>query len=203
MSYNPQVPPQDPDKLLTYLQDEFFSVAQSYNPQLEGMWEIKYKLPVRVEPGMLQIFDGTNANPAGVNKEGLYRYGRDNLWHFVEGVPYTPPPDPTPEAWTVITSLSNGWTVAGDTGYRKFNYTGTLVINVAPGTLPSSGSGVVIFNLPVGYRPAFNMNFPVSTNTLGDISGLPYCRVLTNGNVELWNIPTGVSRVFATLTIAL
>lgn len=202
MSYNPQVPPQEPDKLLTYLQDEFFSVAQSFNPQHEGMWEIKYKLPVRVEPGMLQIFDGTNANPAGVGKEGLYRYGTDNLWHFVEGVPYTPPPDPVPEAWTVISTLTNGWTVAGDTGYRKFNHTATLVLNIAPGTLPTS-AGIVVFNLPVGYRPAFTMTFPLTTNTLGDITGLPYCRVLSNGDVLLHNIPTLVARVMGTLTIAL
>ena len=82
-SYNPQVPPQVPDDLLPYLNDEFFRVSQAVNPSLNGEWEILHVIPTKFKPGTVKYFDGTDADPLGTGLEGLYRYGTDNAWHYL------------------------------------------------------------------------------------------------------------------------
>lgn len=83
MAYNPQVPPQDSEELLPYLNDEFLRVAQAFNANQNGEWEINYKIPKKYKPGTVKYFDGVNANPLGTGLEGLYRFGLDNAWHYI------------------------------------------------------------------------------------------------------------------------
>lgn len=83
MPYNPQVPPQDPDNLLPYLNDEFLRVSQSLNPSLNGEWEILYVIPSKYKHGTVKYFDGVNADPLATGLEGLYRFGTDNAWHYI------------------------------------------------------------------------------------------------------------------------
>lgn len=82
-SYNPQVPPQIPDDLLPYLNDEFGRVSQAINPVLNGEWEILHAVPAKYRPGTVKYFDGTDANPLGTGFEGLYRFGTDLAWHYI------------------------------------------------------------------------------------------------------------------------
>lgn len=81
--YNPLVPPQTPEDLLPYLNDEFLRVSQALNPSLNGEWEISYSIPLKYKPGTVKYFDGTSADPLGTGLEGLYRYGLDNAWHYL------------------------------------------------------------------------------------------------------------------------
>lgn len=83
MAYNPQVPPQDSEELLPYLNDEFLRVAQAFNSNQNGEWEINYKIPKKYKHGTVKYFDGVNANPLGTGLEGLYRFGLDNAWHYI------------------------------------------------------------------------------------------------------------------------
>jgi len=82
MYYNPSVPPQDPNDLLPYLNEEFFRVSTSFNPILEGIYEIHYVLPPKVKPGMVMYFAGP-ASPLSTGLEGLYRYQLDGTWAYV------------------------------------------------------------------------------------------------------------------------
>lgn len=82
-TYNPLVPPQDPADLLPYLNDEFGRVAKAVVPLQNGEMEISYAIPPKVRPGMVKYFDGVQADPLGTGLEGLYRYGLDNLWHYI------------------------------------------------------------------------------------------------------------------------
>ena len=81
--YNPLLPPQQPEQLTSYLNEEHQRIADAFNDIKEGLWEISYSLPVRYKPGLVKYFDGVNADPLGTGQEGLYRYGLDNLWHYV------------------------------------------------------------------------------------------------------------------------
>lgn len=82
MAYNPLVPPQTNDDLLPYLSEEFVRVAQALNNTLEGQWEIRHQMPVRLKPGLVAYFDGTDADPLGTGVEGLYRYGTTG-WVYI------------------------------------------------------------------------------------------------------------------------
>lgn len=82
MAYNPLVPPQTNDDLLPYLNEEFVRVAQALNDNLEGLYEIRHQMPVRLKPGLVVYFDGVNANPLGTGAEGLYRYGTTG-WVYI------------------------------------------------------------------------------------------------------------------------
>ncbi len=75
MAYNPLVPPQKDEDLLPYLNEEFVRVAEALNNTLEGQWEVRHQLPVRLKRGLVVYLDGTDANPLGTGAEGLYRYG--------------------------------------------------------------------------------------------------------------------------------
>lgn len=81
MSYNPAVPPVNELDLLPYLNEEFFRVATAYNPILEGLYQIYYKLPQKVKPGMVLYF-APEVHGTG-SLEGLYRYGLDSLWTYI------------------------------------------------------------------------------------------------------------------------
>lgn len=83
MAFNPLVPPESPDKLLPYLNDEFGRVASEFNAVQNGEMAIRHSIPAKYKPGMLCYFDGTDADPLGTGLEGLYRFGTDNLWHYV------------------------------------------------------------------------------------------------------------------------
>lgn len=83
MYYNPSVPPQQTEDLLPYLQEEFFRVSNSYNPILEGQYEIHHNLPPKVRPGLVWYFDGVDADPLGTGQEGLYRYSLANVWVYI------------------------------------------------------------------------------------------------------------------------
>lgn len=83
MQYSPLVPPQIPEQLLPYLNEEYLRVAKALNPMLNGEWEISYTAPSKFKPGTVKYFDGTNADPLGTGLEGLYRYGLDNAWHYI------------------------------------------------------------------------------------------------------------------------
>jgi hypothetical protein len=84
MIYNPQVPPQTPEELLPYLNEEFGRVSRAIAPLQNGEMEIHYALPAKYKPGMVLYLSGTGtANPLGTGLEGVYRYGTDNLWHYL------------------------------------------------------------------------------------------------------------------------
>lgn len=83
MAYNPLVPPQNPEELLTYLNDEFARVAAEYNALQNGEWRIWRTMPTKYRPGMVIYLDGVGANPLGTGLEGIYRFGLDNAWHYV------------------------------------------------------------------------------------------------------------------------
>jgi hypothetical protein len=82
MYYNPAVPPSTKEDLLVYLNEEFFRVSISYNPILEGLYEIHYKAPTKVQPGMVRYFSGP-ASPLGTGLEGLYRYSLAGVWVYI------------------------------------------------------------------------------------------------------------------------
>jgi len=82
MPYTPLVPPQDNNDLLPYLNNEFVRIAQALNNHLEGQWEVRHKMPVRLKVGLVVYFDGVDANPLGTGLEGLYRYGTTG-WVYI------------------------------------------------------------------------------------------------------------------------
>jgi len=201
MSYSPQVPPQDPEELLPFLQDEFFKVAQEFNPRLEGEWEVMYKLPKRVKPGMIQYFDGVAADPLGTGKEGLYRYGLDNLWHYIEHVPTVIPPAPTPGPWTPYTINSN-WGDGGSNIYRKNLFSVSLAISAVE--TATSDNGQVLLTLPVGMRPPGLLYFQATSPSLGNINTLtsmPFLLVRANGTVTIEGFNKTSGGVYGTFEI--
>lgn len=197
--YNPQVPPQNPEELLPYLSDEFQRAGQSIVPLENGEWKIQHAMPNKVKPGMVKIFDGVDADPLGTGIAGIYYYGEDNAWHFAGGVPYVPPPDPVPTAWTPLTP-TNGWTVNSYFGYRRWSYRVDLIVHLTAGTYADPGP-VVIGSLPVGFRPPIDVGFPLTTNTLGSIGALPLLRVRTNGDIDILNVPPGSLGIRATVQV--
>lgn len=81
-NYTPSIPPVTAEDLLPYLNEEFFRVGLAFNPVLEGIYEIHYKLPEKRRPGMVLYFSGP-ASPLGTGLEGLYRYQLNNTWAYV------------------------------------------------------------------------------------------------------------------------
>lgn len=197
--YNPQVPPQNPEELLPYLNDEFQRNARSLVPLENGEWKVQHSMPNKVKPGMVKIFDGVDANPLGTGIPGIYYYGEDNLWHFAGGVPYVPPPDPVPTAWVMITP-TNGWTVDTAFHYRRWSYRVDLIVDLNAGTYADPGP-VVIGSLPVGFRPSIDCGFPLVTNTLGGITALPLLRVRSNGDIDILNVPPTSLGIRTTVSI--
>lgn len=199
MAYNPLVPPQNPEELLPYLNEEFQRAAQTITPLENGEWKMQHSMPSKVKPGMMKLFDGVDADPLGTGIAGLYWYGEDNAWHFAGGVPYVPPPDPVPTPWTTITP-TNGWTVNTYFGYRRWSYRVDLIVHLQAGTYADPGP-VVIGSLPVGFRPPIDVGFPLTTNTLGSIGALPLLRVRTNGDIDILNVPPGSLGIRATVQV--
>ena len=78
MSYTPRIPPQNPEELLPYLDDEFTRVAQVLNRVESGEYQILYAQPSRIFPGLVVYADGTTWNPGG--GEGIYRRSLANTW---------------------------------------------------------------------------------------------------------------------------
>lgn len=198
MAYNPQVPPQQPEELLPYLNDEFQRVATSLVPMENGEFKVQHTLPNKIKPGMWKIFDGVDADPLGTGKAGIYWVNEANQWVYA-GESYVPPPDPTPTAWTTITP-TNGWTVNTYFGYRRWSYRVDLIVHLTAGTYADPGP-VVIGTLPVGFRPPIDCGFPLTTNTLGSISALPLLRVRANGDIDILNVPPGSNGIRATVQV--
>ena len=78
MSYTPNIPPQDIDRLLEYLDQEFVRISQVLNSVYSGEHQIHYSEPGRIFPGLVVYADGTSWNPGG--GEGLYRRSLTNVW---------------------------------------------------------------------------------------------------------------------------
>jgi len=83
MSYNPQIPPQKPEDLTQFISEEFLRVAQALNNSLDGLYDVRHQVPVRVKPGLVVYLDGTDANPLGTGLEGLYRYSTAGVWVYI------------------------------------------------------------------------------------------------------------------------
>ena len=81
MSYTPMVPPQEAERLPTYLDDEFQRVSQEIGRLASGLHDILYKPPVRFIKGMVIYADGTSWNPG--SGEGLYRYSLGGTWVYI------------------------------------------------------------------------------------------------------------------------
>lgn len=79
--YTPRIPPQEDAELLPYLDDEFVKVAQELNKLSTGEYQIVYKEPAKMKPGLVVYADGTQWNPG--SGEGLYRRSLSNTWVFV------------------------------------------------------------------------------------------------------------------------
>ncbi len=77
--YNPTNPPQDPNQLNTYLQQELARVSAALAALSEGQEQKCYVVPAKPRDGMRRYFDGTSANPTG-GGEGLYLYYR-SVWN--------------------------------------------------------------------------------------------------------------------------
>jgi hypothetical protein len=88
--YTPSVPPQVAEDLLPFLNEELVRIAQASNNLSAGFWEIAYKLPQRVRPGLIKYFDGVNADPLGLGLEGLYYYNLAGEWVYVPNAPLPP-----------------------------------------------------------------------------------------------------------------
>lgn len=198
MAYNPQVPPQQPEELLPYLNEEFLRAARSLNPLENGEWGVSKTLPPKIKPGMVKIFDGVTVDPLGTGKAGIYWVNDANQWVYA-GESYVPPPDPVPTAWTTITP-TNGWTVNTYFGYRRWSYRVDLIVHLTAGTYADPGP-VVIGSLPVGFRPPIDCGFPLTTNTLGSITALPLLRVRANGDIDILNVPPGSNGIRATVQV--
>lgn len=78
MSYTPNIPPQDTERLLEYLDQEFIRISQILNRVESGEYEILYKEPRKYFPGLVVYADGTQWNPG--SGEGLYRRSLANTW---------------------------------------------------------------------------------------------------------------------------
>ena len=84
--YTPQLLPSNKDDMDAFLSDEFNRIAASYNDLQDGIMGVSYTLPDRVKPGMVKIFDGTDANPTGLGLNTLYYHALDNQWHALAPV---------------------------------------------------------------------------------------------------------------------
>ena len=94
--------------------------------------------------------------------------------------------DLTNTAW-ITPTLQNGWKVISGLrcAYRKALGLLFLDIHTYGGT---NTSGIVIFNLPVGYRPANRSNHvPVIPALGGSGFTLPGLQVLPSGDVQIFN----------------
>lgn len=193
--YNPQVPPEKNEDLLPYLDDEFVRLSRSLNDLNDGNWGISHNIPPKVKPGLVKYFDGTDANPLGTGKEGLYRYGSDNLWHYIDNVDQVIPPFPTPSSWAALT-LENGWKAAGPCIYRKGLDSIQIGFIIGSGT---TTDGTVIFTLPVGFRPAAAFTNIIWANA--PYSAPPRVIVMPDGTCTIYTIPSGAAALAATLII--
>jgi len=81
MNYVPRVPPQTPEDLLPYLDDELGRVAEVLNRTSYGEFEILYNPPRRLFPGLVVYADGTSWDPG--SGEGLYRRSLANTWVYI------------------------------------------------------------------------------------------------------------------------
>lgn len=81
--YTPQLLPSKKEDMDAFLSDEFNRIAASYNDLQDGIVGVDHSIPPRVKPGMLKIFDGSDADPLGSGKAGVYYFGEDNQWHFL------------------------------------------------------------------------------------------------------------------------
>lgn len=193
--YNPQIPPNRDEDLLPYLNDEFVRVSIPLNDLRDGYWEVEHNIPTKLKPGVVKYFDGTDADPLGTGKEGLYRYGQDNAWHYVDNVDQVIPPFPTPSSWATLT-LENGWTPAGPCVYRNGLDSVQVAFLIGGGTITD---GTVLFTLPVGFRPAI-----VCTNIIwanAAYTSPPRVLMSTDGTVAIYNVPAGAVALAATLVI--
>ena len=81
MAYNPNIPPQKEEDLLTYLDNEFQRVAVAFNDVADGLYRIWHSPPPKLKPGLILYADGTDWNPG--SGEGLYRYNLAGSWVFI------------------------------------------------------------------------------------------------------------------------
>ena len=79
MIYEPQVPPQDPEQLLEFIDEEFQKIQRNFNDVNSGLYQIEQAMPKRVLPGMVKYFA---AGVAGTF-EGLYRYSTGGTWVYI------------------------------------------------------------------------------------------------------------------------
>lgn len=91
----------------------------------------------------------------------------------------------TPTAWTAPT-MQNGWTSVSPmlVKYRKL---GDYV--QCQGRLGGSTQGVTIFNFPVGFRPATDLDIP-TTMYNGSIWGAARFYLNTAGNLQVTDSPS-------------
>lgn len=79
--YTPRIPPEKPEDLLPFLDDELMRVAAVLNDQITGLHQILYSAPTRVRPGLVVYADGVQWNPG--SGEGLYRYNLAGNWVYI------------------------------------------------------------------------------------------------------------------------
>jgi hypothetical protein len=92
-------------------------------------------------------------------------------------------------------AFSAGW-VAGSAPVQYMMEANGFV-NIRGVPIRSSGSGIVIFTLPAGFRPPANINYPVFDATIG--AGAMILQVTTLGEVILPSIVTGNTNVIGTI----
>jgi hypothetical protein len=220
MSYSPQIPPQKSEELLPYLSDEFAKIAESYNDLQDGFLGIDYVEPLRVRPGMIKLFDGTEADPEGTGVQTLYFMNTSGDWKGLSvGADTSAQIQALSSDVATLTSdvanllsyitnaigetpyapltLQNSW--VGTAVYRRFAQGVDLSFNINSGTITD---GTVIGNLPAGFRPQFQMQFPIQINSI-PTGGVPYVRVGTNGDLSIHAFAAGTLQCSCTMRIPL
>ena len=88
-----------------------------------------------------------------------------------------------------------GWTnfdpSAGPAGRELFFYKDRGRVYIE-GVVKGGASGTVVFTLPVGYRPFYQTNNPV-TNQVAASGGIAQLSVAVNGDVTLTNVTAGTN----------
>jgi hypothetical protein len=107
MPWTPKKPPDNPDDLSSYLDDELSSISSAVNQGFVEL-QVQYKLPTKPVPGLIVYADGTRWNPA--NGEGINWYDAAHVWHTaakLDGPSFTGVPlAPTAAAATNTTQIA-------------------------------------------------------------------------------------------------
>lgn len=154
MFYNPAKAPSDPDDLSSYLENELEAIASALTSNIISIdMTPTHQVPTKPRTGLVAYADGTDWNPG--SGEGLYVYGSDAAWHFLESISPSLPlsvanggTGDTGSGWTsyVVTVTKTTGTATAVGFWKAIGKTVFLSVKI---TYTSALSGATGFNLPV------------------------------------------------------